>query len=493
MWTARRKRVFCYDFSMSLRPLYLAGSFQKTQKTLDVINPYDGSTVATVSQAGTKEIDQAIQAAEDSFEKTKALEPVDRSNVLKHIVQRLTERAEEFAETLSKENGKTINESRGEVTRAISTFEIAAGEAWRVYGEAYDAGITQAAKGRRILVRKFPIGPIAAISPFNFPLNLSVHKIAPAMAVGCPIVLKPASKTPLTCLKLSEIIDETDWPKGAFSCLPTDRQAGQMLVEDERIKLLSFTGSPVVGWKMKQDAGKKKVVLELGGNAGLIIDKGGHDWDWVITRSLIGAFYQCGQSCISIQRIYCHEDVYDEFKKRFVAGVSLVRTGDPLDEKTNLGPIIDEKNRKRILDWIKEAKDKGAKVLTGNKVEGNAVLPTILEGVDPSTKVSREEAFGPTVNIHPVKSIEEAVKRINDSTFGLQVGIFSNNFDSIQYAFNHCDVGGVIVNDVPAFRVDHMPYGGLKDSGLGREGIRYAMEDMLEEKVMVYFAASRSG
>jgi len=473
---------------MSL-PLYLAGKFQKTKKELKVINPYNDEVIATVSQAGTKEIDQAIQAAADSFEQTKTLEPYERSDILKHIAQRLEERAEEFAETLSKENGKTITESRGEVGRAINTFEIAAGEAWRIYGESYDAGITENAKGRRIMVRKFPIGPIAAISPFNFPLNLSVHKIAPAMATGCPIVLKPASKTPLTCLKLAEIIDETEWPKGAFSCLPSDREAGQMLVEDDRIKLLSFTGSPAIGWKMKRDAGKKKVLLELGGNAGLIIDKGDHDWEWVISRSLMGAFYQCGQVCISVQRIYCHQDVYEEFKKRFVAGVSHVRTGDPLDEKTNLGPIIDEKNRKRILSWVKEAADKGAKVLTGNKVEGNAILPTILEGVDPNTKVSREEAFGPTVNIHPVKSIEEAVALTNDSTFGLQVGIFSNNFDSIQYVFNHCDVGGVIVNDVPAFRVDHMPYGGLKDSGLGREGIRYAMEDMLEEKVMVYFSS----
>ena len=483
---------------MSTTPLYLAGTFQTTKQTFDVVNPYDNSTVATVSQAGTKEIDKAIAAAVKSFEETKKLEPHERSDTLKHIATRLSERSEEFAETLTKENGKTIKESRGEVARAINTFEIAAGEAWRVYGEAYDAGITKAAAGRRIMVRKFPIGPIAAISPFNFPLNLSAHKIAPAFAVGCPLVLKPASKTPLCCLKLAEIIDETNWPKGAFSCLPCDREAGQMLVEDDRLKLLSFTGSPAVGWKMKRDAGKKKVVLELGGNAGLIIDKddpaspdgdsGRHDWDFLIKRAIIGAFYQCGQVCISVQRIYCHESVYDEFKKRFVEAAKKLKIGDPLDEKTELGPIIDEKNRERILSWVKEAADKGATVLTGNEVEGTSIKATVLEGVDPSTKVSREEAFGPTVNIHPVKSVEEAVDLVNDSTFGLQVGFFSNNFQNIQYVFNHCDVGGVIVNDVPAFRVDHMPYGGIKDSGLGREGVRYAMEDMLEEKVMVYFS-----
>ncbi len=473
---------------MSIRPFYLAGRFETSNATLTVTHPFDGSVVDTVALAGKPEIDLALQMATKSLEETRRMEPFERKEVLDHIARRLMERAEEFAKALTLENGKTIKEARGEVTRAISTFAFAASEAWTARGESYDGGITPAAKGRRMIVRRFPIGVVAGIAPFNFPLNLAAHKIAPAIAAGCPIILKPASKTPLSCLLLSEIIAEIKWPKGAFSCLPCDRAAGQMLVEDERVKLLSFTGSSSVGWKMKQQAGKKKVVLELGGNAGLIIDDGDHDWDWVISRSIIGAFYQCGQSCISVQRIYCHENVYDEFKKRFVDAAKKLRTGNPLSEETDIGPIIDAENVKRIVGWIEEAKQKGAKVLTGGTATGNIIAPTILEDVDPSTKLSSDEAFGPTVNICRVASVAEAVNKVNDSVFGLQTGIFSNNFDTIQYAFNHLEVGGVIVNDVPSFRVDHMPYGGIKDSGLGREGIRYAMNDMTEEKVMVYFS-----
>jgi acyl-CoA reductase-like NAD-dependent aldehyde dehydrogenase len=470
-------------------PLYLAGRFQDTAQKIDIVQPYDQSVVATVAQAGKAEIEEAITAAETSFALTRAQEPYQKAEILEHIVKRLRERHEEFAQAICKENGKTIKEARGEVTRAISTFETAVHEAWQIDGQAFDAGITAAAQGRRILVRKFPIGPIAAIAPFNFPLNLSVHKIAPAIAAGCPIVLKPASRTPLSCLLLSEIIHETAWPKGAFSCLPCDREAGQMLVEDDRLKLLSFTGSPSVGWKMKKDAGKKKVVLELGGNAGLLIDKGPHDWDRLIARAIMGAFYQAGQSCISVQRIYCHADAYDEFKKRFVAAAAKLKVGDPSKEDTDIGPLIDAGNRDRILQWIEEAVGKGATLLTGGKSEGNAVSPAVLENVPEDVKLSCEEAFGPVVCLQNVADMDEAVRRVNDSVFGLQCGIFSNDFAFIQRAFNALDVGGVIVGDVPSFRVDHMPYGGIKDSGLGREGVRYAMEDMLEPKAMVYFSA----
>lgn len=473
---------------MPTLPLYLAGTFVMTGSTLDVKSPHDGSVSATVSQAGKKEIDQALSAAVAAFEKTRALEPHERSGILMHIVRRLTERQEEFARALTSENGKTIREARHEVTRAISTFEAAAGEAWRVYGEAYDAGITAAAKGRRLLVRKFPAGPVAAIAPFNFPLNLAAHKIAPAFAVGCPVVLKPASKTPLTALLLSQIIDETAWPKGAFSCLPCDREAGQMLVEDDRCKVLSFTGSPSIGWTMKAQAGRKKVVLELGGNAGLILDAGPHDWDWVIARAIIGAFYQAGQSCISVQRIYCHASVYDEFKKRFVEAAGRLRTGDPMDEKTDLGPLIDAANKKRLTEWVAEAVSMGATVLAGGDAPGNAMKATILEGVPPAAKLSCDEAFGPVAILEKVASVDEAITKVNASRFGLQCGIFSNDFTVIQRAFNRLHVGGLVVNDVPSFRVDHMPYGGIGDSGLGREGVKYAMEDMLEPKVLVYFS-----
>ncbi len=473
---------------MPTRPLYLAGTFQETGTTLDVIHPFDGKVVATVAQAGKTHIDRALDAAVRSLTETRAMEPHQRKAVLDHIAHRLTERAEEFAKTLTLENGKTIKESRGEVQRAISTFAFAASEAWMTKGESFDGGITAAASGRRILVRQFPIGVVVGIAPFNFPLNLAAHKIAPAIAAGCPIVLKPATKTPLSCLLLSEIIAETQWPKGAFSCLPCDREAGQMLVEDERVKLLSFTGSPSVGWKMKRDAGKKKVVLELGGNAGLIIDNNVQDWDWLISRAVMGAFYQCGQSCISVQRIFCHEAVYDEFKKRFVAALQKIRVGDPMSEETDMGPIIDAANAKRINEWVDEAVTRGATVITGKNTGGTMFTPILVESVDASAKLSKEEAFGPVVTLECVSSVTEAITKVNDSVFGLQCGLFSNDFQTIQYAFNVLEVGGLVVNDVPSFRVDHMPYGGIKDSGLGREGIRYAMKDMLEEKVMVYFS-----
>lgn len=473
---------------MTPRPFYLAGTFEQSGMTLDVISPYDGKTVATVAQAGKEHIDRALDAAVKALEETRALEPHQRKFVLDHIAMRLTERSEEFAKTLTTENGKTIREARAEVQRAISTFELAAGEAWTVRGETFDAGITPAGNGRRILVRPFPVGVVAGIAPFNFPLNLAAHKIAPAIATGCPIVLKPASKTPLSCLLLSEIIQETQWPKGAFSCLPCDREAGQMLVEDERVKLLSFTGSPSVGWKMKREAGKKKVILELGGNAGLIIDKGPHDWDWLISRTVTGGFNQCGQSCISVQRIFCHEAVYDEFKTRLLAALAKLRIGDPMDEKTDLGPIIDTANAKRINEWLEEAKKSGASIITGKNTGGTMFTPVVVENVDSKVKLSREEVFGPVVTIERIASVAEAVTKVNDSVFGLQCGLFSNDFTAIQFAYNTLEVGGVIINDVPSFRVDHMPYGGIKDSGLGREGIRYAMKDMQEEKAMVYFS-----
>ncbi len=471
---------------MHPKPLYLAGTFLLTDSILEVKSPYDGSVVAIVAQGGKAEVEQAIAAAEVSLTETRALEPHVRGAVLTHIARRMGERAEEFAQALTTENGKTIKEARIEAARAISTFQIAAGEAWKVHGEAYDAGIVPSAAGRRILVRKFPIGVVAGIAPFNFPLNLAAHKVAPAIAAGCPIVLKPASKTPLTGLLLAELIAETAWPKGAFSCIPCGREAGQLLVEDDRIKLLSFTGSGPVGWKMKAQAGMKKVVLELGGNAGLIVDKDVRDWDWAISRTVAGAFTQAGQSCISVQRIFCHEAVYDEFKRRLVEAAQKLKAGDPMDEATTVAPLIDAHNRDRVLAWIDEAVQNGATLLCGGTAVGNAVMPALLEGVQPNMKLSCDEVFGPVAILEKVASVDKAIDRVNDSVFGLQCGILSHDFGAIQRAFNRLEVGGLVVGDVPSFRVDHMPYGGVKMSGLGREGVRYAMEDMLEPKVMVY-------
>ncbi len=477
-----------------LKKAYIAGEWVETGEQLEVANPYDGSVFARVALCGKAEIERALAAAYACRGEMAALEPYQRAEALNFIRDGIEQRVEEFARALSQENGKTITESRVEAIRAAATFEIAAGEATRIYGEAYDLGINNMGAGRRCIVRHYPVGVVSAIAPFNFPLNLAIHKIAPALAVGCPIVLKPASKTPVSSLMLAEIIEQSGLPKGAFSVVPSGRVAGQMLVEDERIKLLTFTGSPEVGWKMKRDAGKKKVVLELGGNAGLIIDKGlsETDWEWLISRAVIGAFYQSGQVCISVQRIFAHREIYDEFKSRFARATEALKAGDPLDESTTLGPVVDTNNRKRIKSWVDEAIANGAKLVAGNVIapcgQGNSLQATILEDVDPNLKVCREEVFGPVVTLAAVDSMEEAFEQVNDSDFGLQCGIFTNDFNTVIRAFDSLEVGGVIHNDIPTFRVDSMPYGGVKDSGQGREGIRYAMHDMLEERVLVYKA-----
>ncbi|MEO5378986.1 MAG: aldehyde dehydrogenase family protein [Magnetococcus sp. DMHC-6] len=473
-----------------MKRAYLAGQWVDTGHVKEVINPFDGSVVDQVVQCGSHEIDQALDAALESLPRTTAMEPYAKANALAFVRDRLVEQRALFARTLSMENGKTLAESRLEIDRAAATFDIAAGEATRIYGEAYDLGVNAMGAGRRALVRRYPIGVVTAIAPFNFPLNLAVHKIAPAMAAGCPVVLKPASKTPLTALLLAEIIAESGWPKEAFSVLPCDREAGQKLVEDDRAKLLSFTGSPEVGWQMKRDAGKKKVVLELGGNAGLIVDREVRDWDWLIKRAITGAFYQCGQVCISVQRIFLHEEVVGEFRSRFKKAAEQLKSGDPLDESTTLGPIIDRNNRDRLQAWINEALHQGAELVSGNAIapvgQGNSMSATILQEVDPSCRINTEEAFGPVVTLTPVASMEEAFHLANQSRFGLQCGIFTPDFATVMKALDVLEVGGVIHNDVPSFRVDSMPYGGLKESGLGREGVRYAMQDMLEPRILVY-------
>ncbi|MGN7611061.1 aldehyde dehydrogenase family protein [Magnetococcales bacterium HHB-1] len=475
-----------------MKKAYIGGTWVETERTLAVVNPYNGETVEEVAFCGTKEIDLAIAAASESFSETKKLEPYQRAEVLAHLRDRIEERKEAFAKTLSLENGKTIAESRLEVARAVATFDIAVGEATRIHGEAYDLGINAMGAGRRALVRRYPVGPVAAISPFNFPLNLAIHKVAPALAVGCPVVLKPASKTPLTALMMAEIIEETNWPKEAFSVIPCDRKAGQQLVEDDRIKMISFTGSPSAGWSIKRDSGKKKVVLELGGNAGLIIDRRIDDWDWLINRAVMGSFYQCGQVCISVQRIFVHQDVIGKFRARFKKAAEKLVSGDPLDPGTTLGPIIDQNNRDRLQSWVDEALEQGAKLITGNTIspggQGNNMTATILEEVDPQAAIAADEAFGPVVTLKPVATMQEAFDAVNNSRYGLQCGIFTRDFSTVIKALDEIEVGGVIHNDVPSFRVDSMPYGGVKDSGLGREGVRYAMNDMLEERVLVYQA-----
>jgi len=382
------------------------------------------------------------------------------------------------------EAGKPIKDSRGEVSRLIDTFRIAAEESVRIDGEVLEMEISARAKGYSGYTRRFPIGPCSFISPFNFPLNLVAHKVAPALATGCPFVLKPASLTPIGALIIGEILAECDLPEGSFSILPCRRDGARLFTEDERLKLLSFTGSPDVGWALKAKAGKKSVILELGGNAAVLVDEDA-DIEDAMQRILIGAFYQSGQSCIGVQRIMIHEAIYDEFKDRLVNGARELVTGDPKNEDTFIGPMISDKEASRLQGWIQEAVDQGATLLCGGGRTGNILDATLLEGVDPDLDLVRKEAFGPVAVLSAFQDFDEGLRHINDSVFGLQAGIFTRDLYKAKRAWEELEVGGVIIGDAPSWRVDHMPYGGVKDSGLGREGIRYAIQDMTELRLMV--------
>ncbi|MBF6603098.1 MAG: aldehyde dehydrogenase family protein, partial [Sphingorhabdus sp.] len=403
---------------------------------------------------------------------------------LQHCVDRFKERYDELAYSLCVEAGKPIKDAEGEVGRLIDTFRIAAEEATRNYGEVQPLDISERAKGYQGMWKRVPIGPCSFISPFNFPLNLAAHKIAPAIAVGCPFVMKPASKTPLGAIIMGEVLAETNLPKGAFSILPASRDGADLFTEDERLKLLSFTGSPAVGWDLKAKAGKKPVILELGGNAAVIVDHDA-DLDDALERIIFGAFYQSGQSCIGVQRIIIHEDVYDKFKDMLVAKTKTLVAGDPKDRNTFIGPMISEGEAKRLHDWIEEAVSGGATLLCGGKRTGNMLEATLLENVDTKAAAYREEAFGPLALLSKFSDFNAALDEVNDSKFGLQAGIFTRDLFKTLDAWDRLDVGGVVINDVSSYRVDNMPYGGVKDSGLGREGIRFAMEDMTEIRNLV--------
>jgi glyceraldehyde-3-phosphate dehydrogenase (NADP+) len=385
---------------------------------------------------------------------------------------------------MAQEAGKPLNDATTEFNRGIFTIQYAAEETKRITGEVIPLDLMETSTGRTGIMRRFPIGPVAGITPFNFPLNLALHKLAPAIAAGNPIVLKPASKTPLTMLLVAHELDKLGMPKGAVSVLPMDRETGDAMVEDDRFKMLSFTGSPSVGWSMKERAGKKKVTLELGGNAGVYIDEDS-DVDFAVSRIRTGGFAYAGQACISVQRVFIHQSRYEEARDKLVDAISSLKTGDPLDKATELGPMITEKDAKRAEEWISEAESGGAKVLTGGKREGTFLQPTVIEHAPRESRICAEEAFAPVIAIFPVESFASAVNQLNDSAYGLQAGVFTNNLEHALTAFDALDVGGVIINDVPAYRIDHMPYGGVKDSGLGREGIRWAIEDMTEPRLMV--------
>lgn len=465
-------------------PYYLAGEPVYANQDLEVLDKYSGEVATRVAIADAATIDKAISAAEKSRRAMEALKPYERQKILNQCVDIFTARFDELADSLCVEAGKPIKDARGEVSRLIDTFRVAAEEAVRINGESLTLEISAGSRGRRGFTKRVPIGVCSFISPFNFPLNLAAHKVAPAIAAGCPFVLKPASRTPIGALIIGEVLAQTDLPKAAFSILPCHREGADLFTTDERFKLLSFTGSPSVGWDLKARAGKKRVVLELGGNAACVIDKDA-DIDDAIERVLIGAFYQSGQSCIGVQRLYIHRDIYDTVKSRLVDKTRKLVKGNPKDEATFIGPMISEKEAQRLEGWIAEAIEHGATLLCGGNRDGAMLEPTLLENAPKGCKLVEEEAFGPAAVLQAFDTFDEAVELVNDSVFGLQAGVFTRDLYHAQQAWDEMEVGGVVIGDVPSWRVDNMPYGGVKDSGFGREGIRWAINDMTEERLLV--------
>lgn len=469
---------------MQTYPIYAAGEFVTTAQTHEVRNPHDGNVIARTWQADAKVLEKCIIAAQSVQAEMREMPSWKRFNILRKISDVITENRHHLATVLCRESGKPLRYAVAEIDRAAQTFLVAAEEAKRLPKEYISLDWTPAGERKEGLVKYFPIGIVAGIAPFNFPMNLAVHKIAPAIAAGCPIILKPASSTPLSTLELARIIDQTELPKGALSVLPMDRTAGNQLVTDERFALLSFTGSPEVGWEMKKNAGKKKVVLELGGNAGVIVARTA-DIEDALKKCLVGGFAYSGQICIHAQRLFIHSSMFNTFIQRFSEMAKALKNGNPEDNSTDIGVMIDEENAKRVEAWVDEAVKAGAKVLCGGHRDKSYYHPTLLTDTSPDMKVCGEEIFGPVVTAESFDDFKDAVRMINDTRFGLQAGVFTNDLHEVDLAFNEIQTGGVIINDVPTFRVDHMPYGGIKDSGLGREGVKYAIHDMLEARILV--------
>jgi acyl-CoA reductase-like NAD-dependent aldehyde dehydrogenase len=465
-------------------PCYLANRAHAPNHDLVVRDKYTNEIAAEVPLCDAATIDRAIASAVAAAAPMRALPAYERQGVLQHCARRFEERSRELAEWLCAEAGKPIQDSRGEVGRLIDTFRIAAEESTRMLGEVLPMDVTPRARGYSGAWKRVAIGPCSFISPFNFPLNLAAHKIAPAIAAGCPFVLKPASLTPVGALLIGEILAETALPEGAFSILPCPRDGADKFVTDERFKLLSFTGSPEVGWDLKARAGKKRVVLELGGNAAVVVDEDA-DLEDAVKRIIIGAFYQSGQSCIKAQRILVHESRYAEFRDRLTSATRALKLGDPRREDTFLGPLITEKDAQRLEAWIRSACDRGARVLCGGKRDGALLEATLLEDVPDDEPIACREAFGPVAVLSKFARFEDALRSVNASAFGLQAGVFTRDVYKVQRAWSELEVGAVLIGEVPSWRVDHMPYGGVKDSGLGREGVRFAMQEMTEIRLLV--------
>jgi acyl-CoA reductase-like NAD-dependent aldehyde dehydrogenase len=468
---------------MSVRPFLVGGRPSSGSGRLEVASPYDGKP------AGPRDVEAALDAAERGFRAVRTLPAWKRAALLAGAASRLAEERERFARTIALEAGKPIQQSRAEVDRAVLTLETSAEEATRIGGEVLPLDLLPGHDGRFAITRRFPVGPVACIAPFNFPLNLVAHKVAPALAAGCSVVVKPASKTPLSALDLAGVLLEAGAPEEAISVLPLAGADSTPLVEDPRTRAVSFTGSPEVGWEIRKRAFRKKVVLELGGNAGLVVDRSA-DLDAAAARSAAGGFWQAGQSCISVQRIFVHEAVFEPFLEKLLDRVDALVLGDPLDDRTNVGPVITPGDAERIETWIREAESGGARVLRGGNRRGSLVEPTVLTGTRPEMRVSALEVFGPVVAVEPVRSVLEGIEAVDRSAYGLQAGIFTRDLATAWAAFERIEAGAVVVNDVPTYRIDPMPYGGVKASGSGREGPRYAIEDFTELRTLVMNAGA---
>ena len=469
---------------VTTRGFFVDGKWIEEGELVEVRAPYDHSVLAQVFQGTRQHAEAAIAAAVKAFGTTRRLPAFERQRVLRRVAQAITERKDEFSRTLSQEAGKPIKAARTEVERAIFTFTVAAEESTRIYGEFLPLDWQEFTAGRWGIVRRFPLGPIAGITPFNFPLNLVAHKVAPAIAAGCSMVLKPAPQAPLSALLLAEAVQQAGWPDGGLNVLPLSNEDAGLLVTDERIKLISFTGSAPVGWAIKRNAGKKKVILELGGNAGVIVHSDA-DVIYAAERCVAGGFAYAGQTCISVQRILVERSVYGKFTDALLAGVKKLKLGDPLEDTTDMGPLIRESDAARAAEWVQEAVRGGARLLCGGRRNGQMLEPTVLSGTRPDMKVNCQEIFAPVVTVEPYDEFESAVRQVNNSPYGLQAGIFTHDAKLLFHAYEELEVGSVIAGDVPSFRIDQMPYGGIKDSGLGREGLRYAIEEMSEPKLLV--------
>jgi acyl-CoA reductase-like NAD-dependent aldehyde dehydrogenase len=470
--------------AVATRGFFVDGKWIERGELAEIRAPYDDAVIAQVFQGTRADAELAIASAVKAFGTTRRLPAFERQRVLRRVAQSISQQKDEFSRTLAQEAGKPIKAARTEVDRAVFTFNVAAEESTRIYGEYLPLDWQEYTVGRWGIVRRFPLGPIAGITPFNFPLNLVAHKVAPAIAAGCPLVLKPAPQTPLCSILLAEAVQQAGWPDGGLNVIPLSNEDAGLLVSDDRLKMISFTGSAAVGWAIKRNAGKKKVILELGGNAALIVHSDA-DLPFAAERCVAGAFAYAGQTCISVQRVLVERSVYGKFVDLLIAGASKLRVGDPMEESTDVGPLIRESDAIRAADWIQEAVRGGARLLCGGQRKGPLLEPTVLTGTRTDMKVNCQEIFAPVVTVEPYDDFDKAIRQVNNSAYGLQAGIFTRDAKLMFTAYEELEVGGVIAGDVPSFRIDHMPYGGIKDSGLGREGLRYAIEEMTEPKLLV--------